>query len=457
MRLWVGLLVACSITNIAAAEVAAPAYAMCRLDAIYPAGGQTGQTVTVEFLGASGGMQHPKGIIIDGPPGVTAGEIKSLDINRIEVPLTIAPDAVPGRRAVRMVTEQAGLTNLAWFVVGKLPEHLEKEANNTVDQAESIALPRTVNGRIQAPVDVDSYRFEAKAGQKLVLAAMSHAIDAHGQYKDYGIVDAQLELLDSSGKVVAEAQDTLGLDPIIQYTVPTDGEYTVRIQLMGYRGFPQAVYRLSIGEIQIPYAAFPPGVRRKESTTVQLFGFNVPADAARQISALQPHYPYEWLTIGGELDTGWDVPLHVSETVELIEQEPNNDRGQATLLGISTTVNGRLESEGDTDWYRLDLTSKQAVVLETIAQRFIKSPVDTFLQIYDADGKLLQDIDEGTADPGYERYHDFASTDSAAVFAPPAAGIYFVKVTDANRGFGPRFVYRLQCRPAEPDFQPAAK
>src|SRR4029078_1949729 len=90
------------MTSPLAAQLTAPPYEQCRLDAIYPAGGQAGQTVKVEFQGAQGGLQHPKTILIDGPPGITVGEIKSLDPNRIEATLAIAPEAVPGRRSVRV-------------------------------------------------------------------------------------------------------------------------------------------------------------------------------------------------------------------------------------------------------------------------------------------------------------------------------------------------------------------
>lgn len=442
--LWAGTL---------AAQITAPPYEMCRLDGIYPAGGQDGQTVTVEFQGAQGGLQHPKTILIDGPPGITVGEIKSLDVNRITAQLVIAADAPPGRRAVRVVTEQAGLTNLAWFVVGRLPERSETEPNNGLDQAEAVSLPITLNGRVQTATDVDSYRFAAKAGQKLVAAAMAHALDVHGQYKDYGLADAQLELVDPAGKVVAEAQDTLGLDPVIAYTVPADGEYAVRMQLMGYRGFPQAVYRLTVGEVPLPFAAFPAGGRRGESVNVQLSGWNVADSAPQSLVLNHPTSPYAWATVGGNLDSGRDVPLHIADVPEAIEQEPNDERTQATPLGLSTTMNGRFENERDDDWYRIELSSTQPVWLETFAHRHLKAPVDTVIQIYDADGKLLQETDDGVTDAGYEQWYDFRTPDTRLTFAPKTPGAYFVKVTDANRVSGPRAVYRLACKAAEPDFE----
>ena len=120
------------------AQITAPSYAMCRLDSIYPAGGRAGETVKVELEGEQGGLQFPKAVLIEGPPGITVGSIKPLDINRIEAEFIIAPDAVPGRRAVRVVSEQSGLTNLAWFVVGRLPERSETEPNNALAQAEAV-------------------------------------------------------------------------------------------------------------------------------------------------------------------------------------------------------------------------------------------------------------------------------------------------------------------------------
>ena len=205
-----------------------------------------------------------------------------------------------GRRAVRVVTEQAGLTNLAWFIVGRLPERLEVEPNNTLDHAETVSIPVTWNGRIQAATDVDSYRFMAKAGQKLVAAVMSHALDAHGQYKDYGLVDAQLELVDPTGKVVAEAQDTLGLDPVIEYTVPSDGLYAVRVQLVAYRGFPQAVYRLTVEKCaDLHTRRFPPADVGGETVNVRISGWNVDADTQRSVVLDQSDFA---LRLG---DGGW--------------------------------------------------------------------------------------------------------------------------------------------------------
>lgn len=435
------------------AQLAAPKYESCRLDGIFPAGGRAGEAVTVEFQGYEGGLQFPRTIVIDGPPGVTVGEIKNLDVNRLTAVLHISADAVPGRRAVRVLNEQSGLTNLAWFSVGRLPERSEQEPNNERTAAEKVTLPVTINGRVNPETDVDSFQFSGRAGQRLVALVQAHALDVHGQYKKRGVVDASLEILDASGRVVAEAQDTLGLDPLLETTLPADGDYVAQVRLLNFDGFPQAVYRLTLGDVPVPVAAFPPGGPRGATVDVALRGWTAPLLARRTVVIEPGAYPWQPLTIGGELDSGFELPLLRGDGPESVEAEPNDQAAQATPLTLPVTVNGRFDAAGDADWYRLELADLAPIWLETTAHRFLRAPVDTLLQVYDAEGKLLQEMDDGVPDAGYESFHDFRTPDSRLIFTPKAAGVHFVRVAEMNAAAGPQAIYRLTARPALPDFQ----
>src|SRR5262249_55231854 len=163
--------------------------------------------------------------VVDGPPGISVKELKTLNYgNQLEATLEIAADAKPGRRWLRVLGERSGLTNYAQFVVGSLAEHIEKEPNNELTAAESVEIPRVVNGRTNPQSDVDCFRFTARSGQRIVAAIAAHAIDIHGQYKNYGIADFGLELLDTNGQTLAAAEDTLGFDPLIEFVVPRDGD-----------------------------------------------------------------------------------------------------------------------------------------------------------------------------------------------------------------------------------------
>lgn len=458
------LFFACVLPQVALSQLQAPLYEECRLDSIFPLGGQRGTTVKVEFKGFGSGMSAPKEIVVDGAPGITVKELKSVNGGTAEALLEIAADAPPGRRLLRVLNERSGLTNFAQFVVSSLPEQQETEPNNDVAKAEKVAAPIVINGRINPAADLDVFRFTGKAGQKFVAAIAAHAIDVHGQGRNFGIADFSLELLDTQGRTLASAEDTLGFDPLIEQVLPADGDYLVRVQLLNFGGFPEAAYRLTLGEVPYPIGVFPAGWRRGTEAEVELFGPNIAAGSKVKVSdlpvagdgkaqTLDAGYPLRHLTTAAPLSPGIDVPLVVGNLPESIESEPNDERIAAPALAWPTTVNGRFQKPEDADWFKVKLESGQKVWFEVLAQQFLRSPVDTLLQVYDDKGMLLVENDDDTAAvSGYESLHDFNTTDSKLMFTAPASGVFFVKLSEQSGVSGPRAIYRLQVDEARPDF-----
>src|SRR5581483_12499179 len=85
--------------------------------------------------------------------------------------VTVGADAPLGCHDARLVNKW-GVSNARAFVVGDLPEVLEKEPNNDVDQAQRVELNSTVNGAVASPTDVDYYVFAAKKGQRVVVSCL---------------------------------------------------------------------------------------------------------------------------------------------------------------------------------------------------------------------------------------------------------------------------------------------
>ncbi|HND54209.1 MAG TPA: PPC domain-containing protein, partial [Pirellulaceae bacterium] len=132
----------------------------------------------------------------------------------------------------------------------------------------------------------------------------------------------------------------------------------------------------------------------------------------------------------------------------------NDSRDTAEPVEWPVTVNGRFQRAGDEDWYRVTLAEKQRVWIETIAHRFVRSPVDTSLQVFDSQGALVaENDDDATIDPGYESIHDFKTTDSRILLTAPKSGDYWIRVGEQSGNHGPRAVYRLSIHEAVPDFQ----
>src|SRR5205814_37842 len=120
--------------------------------------------------------------------------------------------------------------------------------------------------------------------------------------------DAALELLDAEGRVVADAADVLGLDPLVEAIIPEDGAYVARVKLVNYQGYVEAVYRLTIGEVPFPTAAMPVAVQKGTSALIGLFGPNVPPGAKSQATAsAEPTLPLLFFN-APEFGTH-DVPL----------------------------------------------------------------------------------------------------------------------------------------------------
>jgi len=132
------------------------------------------------------------------------------------VEVTVAADAKPGRRELRIGSPSA-LSNPMAFWVGQLPEFSEKASKAITQQKSTVArtafapksrttepeleitLPATVNGQI-LPGEVDRYRFAATKGQRLVVAAGARQLIPYIADAVPGWFQATLTLYDSQGR-----------------------------------------------------------------------------------------------------------------------------------------------------------------------------------------------------------------------------------------------------------------
>ena len=200
--------------------------------------------------------------------------------------VTLAPDAELGRRVLRLATPQ-GLSNPLIFSVGELPEYVEKQSEVRVlvaglNQAEvaaaesadmNVTLPVTVNGRIVpraarpqpaipgqqfTPGDVDRYRFQARRGQKLVVAVSARELMPYLADAVPGWFQPAVALLDDKGNELAYADHyRFEPDPVLRFEIPKDGEYVVQIKDTLYRGREDFVYRIRLGELPFITGVFP--------------------------------------------------------------------------------------------------------------------------------------------------------------------------------------------------------
>ena len=158
----------------------------------------------------------------------------------------------------RSLTVGTGQTNVVSLAVSDHPNVLETLNNNTPASAQPVTLPAVLNGRIETVGDTDHFVFEATKGQALVMDLQAARLGSP--------LDAQVAVLDDTGKRVAGAEDAKGTsDPTFTFKAPADGKFTVVVseQETG-RGGERFAYRLEIA----PPVTIQPG-----------FQVNLPGDA----------------------------------------------------------------------------------------------------------------------------------------------------------------------------------
>lgn len=432
---------------------AAPDYNQLILESVFPQGGQRGTSVVVELTGSQGGLKGATDVIIDGAPGISVSNLTVDDKARVKATFTIAADAVPGRRMIRVKGGQAGLTGFRWFFVGSLPEHVEGDDNNTPATSEPVTLPLVVNGVIERALDQDCFRFQAKAGDAPVVAVMSHWLDAMGRDRtNMGFADLSLEILDATGRVVAQASDTLGYDPLIHFKVPVDGEYIARVSGMGFKGFPTAVYRLTIGEVPYPIAVFPAGGLRGQEMEVQFFGPNVDPDHRQKVTVDDDPFGVQYVSLEGQMAGVHELPFVRDDLPQQTASPESVRREDAFAVSLPVTVNGRFDRQGQGVWCRTALSKGKTVTLSIMAQQRLRSPIDTLIEVFDESGERVAANDDGELF-GSECSHDFVTFDSRLEFTPKTDGVYTIRVAEQSGTSGSRAVFRLSMFETEPDFR----
>jgi hypothetical protein len=408
-----------------------------RITGVFPPGARRGASGSITLTGEN--LKPGSQVLVSGE-GVTAhlgparADPKKGD-SALALQLQVAADALPGARELRVLGPD-GASNAARITVGTLPEMVEMEPNNKPEEAQSLtALPVTVYGRIDPVGDIDTFRFHAGAGETWVFDLGSVSFGSR--------LDGYLTLRDASGREMATAVEELDRDPRLIHTFDSAGDYTISVRDMEYRGSPEATYALSIGRLPAVTHVLPLALARGRTTTVQLAGVNLGGMDTMQVS-VPADYSGDTMAVVPKTPSG-DAPpvqLTVSTLPEWVEKEPNDDPAHATPLpSLPGAVSGVIDHPGDVDVYAFHAAAGQKLMFDLLGRR-LGSRLDSFLRITDAKGKELASND------------DAVGKDSRLEWTPPAAGDYYVQVSDIAGEGGDDYGYRLEITaPPGPDFK----
>ncbi len=379
------------------------------------------------------------------------------------VEVTMAPDAEPGVRELRLVTPR-GASNPLVFHVGQVPEVARKAMKTSYRQVlgkESLSLrkrpedevevrisvPCTMNGQI-ASGEVNRYRFEARKGQRLVISVHARELIPYIADAVPGWFQPVLTLYDADGKELAFNDDyRFKPDPTLFYEVPKDNEYVLTIADALYRGREDFVYRITIGELPFVTSIFPLGARVGAPVKIEMNGWNL--QKAKLTPPPKDAKPGTYLIAASKQGLVSNrLPFALDTLPECFDKESNNDPSHAQKVKLPIIVNGRSDRPGDWDVFQVEGRAGETIVAEVHARR-LDSPMDSILKLTDATGKLLafndDHLDVGS---GLNTHH----ADSYLMVKLPADGTYYVHLGDTARNGGPEYAYRLRISAPRPDF-----
>ena len=377
--------------------------------------------------------------------------------------VTVAPDAKPGRREIRVITKR-GISNALPFYVGQVPEvarkpmktcqkpvlgkeYLAQRKRPPEEEEMRITVPCTMNGQIAAG-EVNRYRFQASKGQRLVISAKARQLVPYVADGVPGWFQAVLRLYDANGKEVAYNDDfRFDPDPVLYFEVPEDGEYVLTINEALFRGRESFVYRITIGELPFVTSIFPLGGRVGEPVKIEMNGWNL--EKATLAPPPQDAKPGHHLiaATNGNLVSNY-VPFALDTLPECLDAESNDEPSKAQKVSLPIIVNGRADRPGDWDVFEVEGKAGETIVAEVHARR-LGSPFDSFVKVTGADGKMIAlNDDHYDAASGLNTDH----ADSYLMVKLPADGKYFIHLGDTRRHAGKEYAYRLRISQPQPDF-----
>lgn len=355
---------------------------------VSPRGLQVGQPTLLTITG--GDLGEGTQVKLDAP---LAGQVvKQAAGNQLQVEVTVAKEASGGIYALR-VTNDRGISNVLAIGVDSLPQRMFGE--------EIGERPAALSGNLTG-AQILRTKLTGKAGERLVIDLESRRLGAQ--------LRPVIRLYDDRGAQVAwsgrrrELQD----DARVETVLPTDGNYTIELHDLVYRGANPGFFRLKVGDLQAADYAFPLGVTRGEQAKVAIGvvastagdSAAAPTASVDVTSSAALVAPVD-LPNGAAIWTGGRPRAVVSDHAELVEQTPSD--GLQSLSEASVAVSGRLSSAGEEDRYALPVTPGAKLRIEVLADR-AGSALDGVLMVRNEKGGQLArgDDQNGTADPMVE-------------------------------------------------------
>jgi len=379
---------------------------------------------------------------------------------QVTLVLGIDDNAVVGEHLFRVRTKET-LSEILTVWVSPFPCVREAhpftpggvENADTLESAQEIKLNTTYWGHFpgHSNFDEDFYRIDLKKGERLTVEVWGSCFSSP--------IDPSLTLYGPDKKPILMVDDTTlrESDPFFSYIATTTGTHYVAIHPFNDDENGLGHYAIHFTNGLRPTIAYPLGGQPGEKLKTTLYG-DVEGNIDIDLQLPASVSPYE-KSIISHAPKGSIIPLrfHVAGFPNILEAQGDHGReenAQHYNGSLPIAFNGKIEKEGETDWYRFSAKAGERYLVRSFAGTF-GSPIDPYLKIKPAKGtesQIALEADDSTwldhdwCSAGRWRCKDLA--DPIVVFEPDVDGDYLLGISDNQRLFGPDYAYRVEFQPA---------
>jgi Bacterial pre-peptidase C-terminal domain len=359
-------------------------------------------------------------------PGIEQVSLTAENDSKVKAKLKISADCLPGLHSLRLAS-RTGLSNVIYFGVGALPIVNEVEPNSDFSAPQVVAANSTIHGICQSE-DVDYFSIDLAEGQKLT-------VELEGLRLGTDFFDPFVAILDENRFELSRSDDAplVQQDCVCSYTAKKAGKYIVQVRESSFGGSDRAHYRLHMGDFPRPLAISPSGGRPGE--TIQATVFDASGQSwteAIQLPAIPGEFKY--LAVKDGKNAPSPNTLRVMDMANIAETAGDEtSRDAIAAVELPAAFNGIIEKPGDTDWFKFAAKKDQTIELTVFARNALRSPLDSWLEIYNTAGGRLAANDDANGKP-----------DSFLSFKIPEDGQYLIAIRDQLSDGGPNHAYRIE-------------
>lgn len=353
---------------------------------------------------------------------------------RVEVP----SDVAPGVAWLRLCDDRSA-SALTPLLIDAVPVVAESEPNDQRASATAIRLPASLVGKLEKNGDVDMWRVDMLSGQRLTASVTANALLKSP-------MDAVLQLVDSTGTVLAQAEDNIQLDPLLVYQCTQDGPLWIRLfafpetpnSTIGFAGGANFIYR-----IQVTSTAFLdhslPLLPSEDLSARTAWGWNLDAAAPLKMIAKTDYSP---ATVYSPSAMNWHWLMNANGIEPTIVSVSDSLPGDQVLVP-PVCISGHIVEPGSIDRFRLAVKAGVTYVA-TVKSRELGFTLDSVVRILQAEtgAEVARNDDAARGNP-----------DASVDFKLDKEGEVIVELSDLAESGSLRHAYALVIQSATPTFR----